>query len=332
MSVTRSITFNNFTATISLPTSPNNDNQLIWYLSLASGENTVSTYDILQIEMPVITETSPAPRRLQERLATLTQPPAPAPVPAAVPVPDTTAFVAVEEKNKHIAVIKALLDMCESLKGKESKAVAAIKVLDYVSGEALEFTKTFESFKSCVIKKCYEFKRVNSDIPAVVEKADAVLIKLGKCPCSRCSKLAEPTNTVVQPITEPVKPVPTAATGERYNPDMSLFLTMAREHELDQVLARPTEYWTYYENAVRLGSVRGATKTERMNNYLGQFSELGARTQLMKSLFEKKKLIFNDSVMSQYMEWVKTYKPSGKTNRFRNMCIFIDAHKSLFTA
>ena len=263
MSVTRSITFNNFTATISLPTSPNNDNQLIWYLSLASGENTVSTYDILQIEMPVITETSPAPRRLQERLATLTQPPAPAPVPAAVPVPDTTAFVAVEEKNKHIAVIKALLDMCESLKGKESKAVAAIKVLDYVSGEALEFTKTFESFKSCVIKKCYEFKRVNSDIPAVVEKADAVLIKLGKCPCSRCSKLAEPTNTVVQPVTEPVtakpvaepvKPVPTTATGEPYNPDMSLFLTLAREHELDQVLAEPILFWRQYENAVRLNN------------------------------------------------------------------------------
>ena len=339
MSVTRSITFNNFTATISLPTSPNNDNQLIWYLSLASGENTVSISDALQIEMPVITETSPALRRLQERLATLTQPPAPAPVPAAVPVPDTAAFVAVEEKNTHIAVIKALLDMCESLKGKESKAVAAIKVLDYVSGEALEFTKTFEKFKSCVIKKCYEFKRVNSDIPAVVEKADAVLIKLGKCPCSRCSKLAEPTNTVVQPITEPVKPVTepvksvaTTVAGSAYNSDLSLFITLAHEHELSQFIKEPSRYWSYYESAVRLGNVSGATKAEKMNNYLGSFSELGARTQLMKSLFEKNKLIFNDSVMPRYKEWMKTYKPVGKTNRYKNMWAFIDANRSLFTA
>jgi len=303
--------------------------------------------------MPVITETSPALRRLQERLATLTQPPAPAPVPAAVPAPAPTPAakrrVAVKEKNTHIAVIKALLDMCESLNGKESKAVAAIKVLDYVSGEALEFTKTFEKFKSCVIKKCYEFKRVNSDMPAVVEKADAVLIKLGKCPCTRCSSLAEATNTVIQPVTESVKPVtesvkpvtesvkpvtesvkpvPTTATGEPYNPDMSLFLTIANEHDISE----PSRYWTYYENAVKWGNARGATKAEKMNNYFNQFSKLGARTELMKSLFEKNKLVFNDSVMSQYREWMKTYKPSGKTNRFKNMCEFINVHKSLFTA
>jgi hypothetical protein len=289
---------------------------------MTSGTNVVSTSGTVDIVVP---ESEPVPT------------PAPAPVP--VPVPAAADFVAVKEKNTHIAVIKALLDMCESLKGKESKAVAAIKVLDYVSGEALEFTKTFEKFKSCVIKKCYEFKRVNSDIPAVVEKADAVLIKLGKCPCTRCSSLAEPTNTVVQPITESVKPVTepaksiaTPVEGFAYNPDVSLFLTLAHEHELSSVIKEPSRYWSYYESAVRRGNVSGATKAEKMNNYLGLFSQLGARTQLMKSLFEKNKLVFNDSVMPQYKQWMKTYKPVGKTNRYKNMWAFIDANRSLFTA
>ena len=324
MSFSRSITFNNVTASITLPTELNNDSQLDWIITMTSGNNVVSTSGTVDIVVP---ESEPAPA------------PVPAAVPAAVPVPDTAAFVAVEGRNKHIAVIKALLDISETLKGKESKAVAAIKILDYVSGEALEFTNTQERFKNTVIKKCYEFKRVNSDMPAVVEKADAVLTKLGKCPCSRCGSLAEATNTVIQPVTESVKPVtesvkpvPTTATGEPYNPDMSLFLTLAHEHELDQVLAEPILFWRRYENAIRWGNARGATKAEQMNNYFGQFSKLGARTELMKSLFEKNKLVFNDSVMTQYREWMKTYKPSGKTNRFKNMCAFIDANKSLFTA
>ena len=332
MSLTRSITFNNVTASITLPTELNNDSQLDWTITMTSGNNIVSTSGTVDIVVP---ESEPAP----------------APAPAPAPTPDTAIFVAVEERNKHIAVIRVLLDMSETLKGKESKAVAAIKILDYVSGEALEFTKSSERFKDTVIKKCYEFKRVNSDMPNVVEKADAVLTKLGKCPCSRCSYLAEPMNTVVQPVTEsvkpvvakpvtepvkpvaePVKPVPTTVAGSLYNSDVSLFITLAHEHQLGHFIKEPSRYWSYYENAVKLGNVLGATKVEQMNNYLGQFSELGARTQLMKSLFEKNKLVFNDSIMPQYKKWIKTYIPPGKTNRYKNMCAFIDANKSLFTA
>ena len=328
MSLTRSITFNNVTASITLPTELNNDSQLDWTITMTSGNNVVSTSGTVDIVVP---ESEPTPE--------------PVPIPVPVPVPTPASF-SESDKIKHIAVIKALLDMSETLKGKESKAVAAIKILDYVSGEALEFTKTLERFKDTVIKKCYEFKRVNSDMPNVVEKADAVLTKLGKCPCSRCSYLAEPMNTVVQPVTEsakpvaepvkpvtePVKPVPTTVAGSLYNSDVSLFITLAHEHQLGHFIKEPSRYWSYYENAVKLGNVLGATKVEQMNNYLGQFSELGARTQLMKSLFEKNKLVFNDSIMPQYKKWIKTYIPPGKTNRYKNMCAFIDANKSLFTA
>ena len=301
MSLTRSITFNNVTASITLPTELNNDSQLDWTITMTSGNNVVSTSGTVDIVVP---ESEPTPELV------------PVPVPALTP--DTAAFVAVEERNKHIAVIRVLLDMSETLKGKESKAVAAIKILDYVSGEALEFTKSSERFKDTVIKKCYEFKRVNSDMPAVVENAYDVLTK----------PVAEP----VKPVAEPVKPVPTTVAGSLYNSDVSLFITLAHEHQLGHFIKEPSRYWSYYENAVKLGNVLGATKVEQMNNYLGQFSELGARTQLMKSLFEKNKLVFNDSIMPQYKKWIKTYIPPGKTNRYKNMCAFIDANKSLFTA
>jgi len=334
MSLTRSITFNNVTASITLPTELNNDSQLDWIITMTSGNNIVSTSGTIDIAVP---ESEPTPAPI----------PIPVPVPVPAPVP---ASLSESDRIKHIAVIKVLLDMSETLKGKESKAVAAIKILDYVSGEALEFTKSSERFKNTLINKCYEFKRVNSDMPDVVEKADVVLTKLDKCPCSRCSNLAEPMNTIVQPVTEPVKPVvakpvtepvkpvtepvkpvPTTVVGSIYNSDVSLFITLAHEHELDHFTKEPSRYWSYYENAVKLGKVSGATKAEQMNNYLGLFSELGARTQLMKSLFEKNKLVFNDSIMPQYKKWIKTYIPPGKTNRYKNMCAFIDANKSLFT-
>lgn len=339
MSLTRSITFNNVTASITLPTELNNDNQLDWTITMTSGNNVVSTSGTVDIVVP---ESEPIP--------------VPTSVPAPTSVPISLPTLSEENKKKHIAVIKMLLDMSETLKGKESKAVAAIKILDYVSNDALEFTKSNERFLNTLIKKCYEFKRVNSDMPDVVEKANTVLTKLGKCTCGVCcslSSLVETTNTVVQPVAkqvsettksvietakpvaettkpvvEAVKSVATTVADGKYNPDMPLFLTIAHEHDVSE----PSRYWTYYENAVKWGNVPGATKAEQMNNYFNQFSKLGARTELMKSLFEKNKLVFNDSVIAQYMKWIKTYNPPGKTNRYKNMCAFIDANRSLFTA
>ena len=318
MSLTRSITFNNVTASITLPTELNNDNQLDWTITMTSDNNIVSTSGTVDIVVPESEPTS---------------------VPALTSVPISPSALSEEDKKKHIVVIKMLLDISESITGKENKAIIAIKILDYVSNDALEFTKSYERFLNTLIKKCYEFKRVNSDMPDVVEKANAVLTKLGKCTCSRCSYLAEPMNTVVQPVAKPVaetakpvaetvKSVATTVAGEKYNPDMSLFLTIAHKHYISD----PSEYWTFYEDAIKRGDVSGATKAEQMNNYFNQFSKLGARTQLMKSLFEKNKLVFNASVMPQYREWIRTYIPPGRTNRDKNMGAFIDANKSLFTA
>ena len=120
-----------------------------------------------------------------------------------------------EEKGKHIAVFNVLLDICDAIKGKEGKAVVFLKLLDYASSDALEFTKGHCMFKDVVVNRCYEFKRFNSDMLQLVEKANTVLTKLGLStiiptdftPFRYCSNNRSPvTNTIIQRV-EPVVPV-----------------------------------------------------------------------------------------------------------------------------
>jgi antitoxin component HigA of HigAB toxin-antitoxin module len=94
------------------------------------------------------------------------------------PVPADAVFP-MEENRKHLAAFKVLLDVCDALNGKKGTAIAALNILEYASSDALEFTKAYSNFKDIVIYKCYEFKRVNSDMPKLVEKVNTVLTKLG---------------------------------------------------------------------------------------------------------------------------------------------------------
>ena len=96
-----------------------------------------------------------------------------------ITVNDVTAVFPTEENRKHLAAFKVLLDVSGALNGKKGTAIAAVKLLEYASSDALEFTKAYSNFKDIVIYKCYEFKRVNSDMPKLVEKVNTVLTKLG---------------------------------------------------------------------------------------------------------------------------------------------------------
>lgn len=292
MSLTHSITINDVTTTITFPRGLNIDNQLDWSITLTSGINTVSTSGTVDIVVPTI-------------------------IPAVIPA---LAVFPEEEKSKHIAVINVLLDMCETLKGKESKAVAAIKILNYISGDALEFTKAYSRFKCTVINKCYEFKRDNSDIPQLVEKANIVLTMLGS-PIT----IPTPANTNIQHV---VSVPPTEKKDVSYNPDMALFLDLAKKHNCKMAINNPCAHFLYYEYAVKHNTVKGDTKAEKMESYYSLWS---AREDLMRSLFTKNNLDFNDSVMTMYNEWQKTYTPTDKTNRYKKMCAFINAHTTLFT-
>jgi hypothetical protein len=137
---------------------------------------------------------------------------------------------------------------------------------------------------------------------------------------------------VIEPVTEAVKPVTETVVEskkeEPYNPEMALFLALAKKHDAQNAIANPTKYFSYYEQCYR----RGSTIAEKMESYFSWWSSTLERAKLMKSLFEQNNLAFCDAAMNLYDEWVKTYTPSGKTNRYKKMCAFIDVHKSLFTA
>jgi hypothetical protein len=288
-----------------------------------------------------IDEAAPEPDTTPEPIV----PPKPAATPSTYPE---------NEKIKHVTAIKTMLADCDAAKGKENKAVIAIKLLDYVSGEALDFTKSFERFKNTVISKCYEFKQVNADMPKVVKKADETLIKLGASTtipanfkphsCDICggdhhtpdvlvsirttatTKPVEPVNTVVQPVAAPKED--TSAL------DLALFTALAKKYNFKNAIENPKLYLSYFENAVRwnVHFVNGSTKAEKMANYFIYCTDYGRHIILMKTIFTKHNLIFSDAAMTLYYEWVKTYKPTGKTNRYIKMNEFATTHKALFTA
>ncbi len=83
------------------------------------------------------------------------------------------------DKLKHVTVIKRLLDEFTQSHDKDTKVEKAINILNYISNEALEFTKNYKKFKNTIINKCYEFKKYESHRRELVEKSDEVLIKLG---------------------------------------------------------------------------------------------------------------------------------------------------------
>jgi hypothetical protein len=285
------------------------------------------------------------------------------PVKPVEPVKVTEPVKAVTEadKIKHVTAIKDMLNECEEAKGKDNKEKIAIKLLDYVSGEALDFTKSHERFKDTVINKCYEFKQSEPDRAILVAKSDNVLTKLGasttipdgwkkteKCRVC-CGNHATPAlskelNEVIttweksqSPVVapKPVEPKPTEAKKEDTSAlDLTLFTALAKKYNFKRAIVNPKAYLSYFESAVRWNSstVKGSTKAEKMTNYFIHCTDDGQRIELMKTIFKKHNLIFSDAAMTLYNEWQKTYKPTGKTNRYIKMNEFATAHKALFTA
>lgn len=150
------------------------------------------------------------------------------------------------------------------------------------------------------------------------------------------TQLLTALNFPPKPVDLPKKTAPIKATTEKkdepYNPDMALFIALAKNHDAKNIIENPTFYFSYYESLAKWGSVKGSTKAEKMEDCLSRWSDGAAREILMKQLFEKNKLVFSNSAMTLYNEWQKTYKPAVNSNRYKKMCTFIEAHKALFTA
>jgi hypothetical protein len=279
--------------------------------------------------------------------------------PVATPKPVAApAAYSEADKIKHVTAIKDMLAECEEARGKDNKEKIAIKLLDYVSGEALEFTKAHERFKDTVINKCYEFKQSEPDRKELVAKSDDVLTKLGASTtipdgwkktdrCRVCDgnhatpALSKELNEVINawensqsPVVAP-KPVEPVKPKENTSAlDLALFTALAKKYNFKSAMENPKLYLSYFDSAVRWNSytVKGTTKAEKMTSYFTHCTDDGQRVELMKTIFKKHSLIFNDAAMTLYNEWQKTYKPKGKTNRYIKMNEFATIHKALFTA
>lgn len=304
---TRSITFNDLTATISFDTKLNSDNQIDFTVALTSGENKVSTTGRAAMELPDSTSEEPTP----------------------VPVPTT------DDRANCITTIKNLILDVEITKGKENKAAIAIKLLKYICDDALDFTKSNSRFNDVVVRKCYQFKLENSNIPKLIEEANKTLTKLGASTTIPADFTVDFCSLCGIKHNNPYKAAATVAPvnkKEVYDPDMTLFIALAKKHNAKIAINDPIKYFSYYQTMISWDRCKGSTKAERMESYFSRWSDSNARENLMKSLFTKNNLIFSDSVMTLYYEWVKTYVPVGKTNRYIKMWAFIDANHSLFSA
>jgi hypothetical protein len=111
-----------------------------------------------------------------------------------------------------------------------------------------------------------------------------------------------------------------------------LFNALAKKYNHERAIKSPEEYLTYFSFSEKHGYVSGATIADKMTDYFMKFSEDGKRISLMKTIFNKHDLVFSDSAMSLYYQWVKTCPPVGKTNRYIKMNDFTIIHKSLFSA
>jgi hypothetical protein len=303
-----------------LATKLSGDNQLDWTISLTSGSNKVGTDGKVKIDL------STKPAAASSSASSTTAPP--------VVNQAATSTYSDEDRAKHVNAIKAMLNECEEAKGKDNKAKVAIKILDYIAGEAIDFTNYHIRFKNTVINKCYEFKQTNADMPDVVAKADKTLIALGASTTipadfkpNTCGICGGNHQTPVKPV-EPAKPTEI----KDNTADLALFTSLAKKYNHKYAMENPKAYLSYFESAVRWRSVTGKTRAEQMNNYFYNYSDIGQRDDLMKKIFTKHNLVFSDAVMPFYYDWVTTYKPEGHTNRYKKMTEFATKHKTLFTA
>lgn len=338
MSFSRNITFNNTTATISFPTRLDSSNQLNWTLTVTSGINKVSTDGSVAIES--FKPTASTGLNTSWTAVTTTISPA--------------------EKDQHVSFIKEALNTIETTSGRDAKAMGAKLLYDYMFMCGLDFVNAYERYKQTTITKAYELKKEAPEKTAMITSIDKYLTAVGAplelpaptvlppppgltrqvacggpltyCGCSGCPDLTVKSQTKTTEPSKPANPVVTPAvnTDAEYN----LFVVMAKEHECDYIAKNPKDYFGYYQGAVKRGYITGPTVADKIEKYINNYystSPKFERIKLMKSLFEKNKLIYNDAAMTLYNDWQNTYKPTGPTNRYKKMCAFIDAHKSLFT-
>jgi hypothetical protein len=262
------------------------------------------------------------------------------------------------DKERHCTYLRAALNDIDTAVGREAKALGVKMLYDYLVGDALEFTKNHPRFKDTVIAKGYELKveaperySMVASINRVLTALDAPLIKpYGWVPTAvttpapvapPAAAVAQPTATVAaapKPVNTAVQPpAPVAPKPDTTEADIVLFKAVATRLKCESVLRAPKEYFGYWQGAVKRGYYNLLpSKAASMEAYMAAwwctYNDEWQRANLMKDLFTKQKLIWSEEVMPMYYEWEKTYTPTGRTNRYKKMCAFLDKYRAAFTA
>jgi exportin-1 len=93
-----------------------------------------------------------------------------------------------EERSFFITTLRNLLQLCESKKGKENKAVIASCIM-YVVGQYPTFLKVNWNFLKTVIRKLFEFMR--EDYPGIMEMACNAFLKICKNTSEQFTRLQQ---------------------------------------------------------------------------------------------------------------------------------------------
>ncbi len=319
MALTRSLTLNDITATITIQDGSYPEN-VDWILKITdTNKNNASTYGAYAIKKtkPVVQETNPD----------------------VIPIPNTQSvqikringiLKAVEEQspNTKMVHVKRIAEMLKAVDEQSKKAEKIIYVcilFNYILQDALEFTKSHAKFHKTVVDKCYDMKKEGADCPVLISLANKLLTALS-------APLEKPVEPVVQevkqsspavsqrldaglvPVVQEAKPV-----AQEVKPEAASLKPIAQNTFDDVILQRAIK------NYGTIGRVWSELTQSQKDKYITwETDDHNDRTKLMKSILTKKGLTFDDSRMMAYYNWEKYYyNPAKPVDRYQKMMEFV---------
>jgi len=234
-------------------------------------------------------------------------------------------------------LIKLIAD-CQTTTNKKEKAEICIRIYEYLLHNALHYVNKTPKFKDTVIRKAYELKL--EGIPELTQIIDEFLTAIGE-------PLVEPSVIPSVPSVVPIVeycPCCDNDSDDGYFDTWSQYLgdntkggpcdqEKARSKLMQDLFKKENLKFTikvmplYYEWAKTNETTTNVNRYKKMCSFIDAnrhaLMEHDVREALMTSLFKEKNLKYYDRYMNEYYEWEAG---APKVNRYKKMCLFIDAY------
>ena len=309
--LTRSLTLNDVTATITIKDGSNPEN-VDWILRItdtfANNASINGAYAITKTK-PVVQETNPD----------------------VIPIPNTQSvqikritgiLKAVEEQSPntqsvHVKRIAEMLKAVEEQSKKSEKIIYVCILFNYILQDALDFTKSNAKFHKTVVDKCYDMKKEVTDSSVLNSLANKILTALSaplekpevKPVVQESKPVVQESKSVAQEVTQSCPEV------TQSSPEVKSVALLTIDDVILQLAIKGYE---------RIGGYWSKTNQWEKDMYIKySMDEHNKRTELMKSILTEKKLTFDDTIMMVYYNWEKYYNPTNPVNRYQKMCEFV---------